>query len=111
MTTLQNVWTWLVAIALLTALLPGSSAGILGRSQQWPIERTRRVARWLAVALSITWWVVAVYGLNMAFPYDWVGATIGTPVRVLAFTAWCLSPGYFAPLIAEKISALKKRSC
>jgi hypothetical protein len=52
--------------------------------------------------------VVAVYGLKMAFPYDWVGATLGTPVRVLAFTAWCLAPGYFAPPIAERISALKK---
>ena len=104
MITLQNVFTWLFAIVILTVLLPGSSAGLLGRCQQWPLERTRRVARWLAVALSITWWVVAVYRLNMAFPYDWIGATIATPARVLAFTVWCLAPGYFAPLMAEKLN-------
>ena len=110
MIALQNALTWIVALVLLTALLPGSSAGVLGRSQQWSVERTRHIARWLAIAISIAWWAVAVYGLHMTFPCDWVGATIGTPVRDLAFSAWCIAPGYLAPLIAEKITAVKSEA-
>jgi hypothetical protein len=105
----QDVWTWLVVVALLTALIPGFAAGIVGRSRRWSMERTRRIAVWLAVGLSISWWGLAVYGLHLSFPYDWIGVTIGTPVRVLAFIAWCLSPRQFAPIVAEKVYTLKPR--
>jgi cytochrome b subunit of formate dehydrogenase len=103
MHTLRDTLTWSVSLALLTGLIPGWVAVIFARSRQWSVERTRSVARWIAVGLSISWWLTAVYGFQMLYPYDWIGATIGTPVRVLAFTAWCLSPAYLAPLIAAKV--------
>ncbi len=106
MLTLRNGLTWFAVIALVSALIPGVATGLLARPRRWPVERIRNVARWLAVGLTFSWWVVAVYGIGMKYPYDWIGASIGTPVRILAFLAWCLSPGYFAPLIAERVSTL-----
>lgn len=109
MLTMENALTWIVAVALITALIPGTTAALLGRSQSWSTNRTRTTARWLAAALSVLWWALAVYGFHSQYPFDWIGATIGTPLRVLAFLAWCLSPGYLAPLVANKVLLITKR--
>ena len=100
---LQEFFLWFALLLLLTGLLPGLAATMLARSRHWSMERTRTISRWLAGDLAVCWWFIAVYLLHMHSPYDWIGATIGTPVRVLAFTAWCLSPGYLAPYMAAKI--------
>ena len=102
MRALQDVLTWSVMMVLLTGLLPGITGAILARNRKRGVEYARSVARWLATALSLAWWFVAMHGLHLAFSLDWVGAALSTPVRVLAFTAWCLSPGYLAPAIAER---------
>lgn len=100
---LQELLLWFALLLSLTGLLPGLAATMLARSRHWGMEYTRTIARWLAASLAVGWWFVAVYSLRVQSPYDWVGATIGTPVRVLALTAWCLSPSYLAPYIAAKI--------
>ena len=105
MLTIQNALTWLVAMAFLTGLIPGIAAALVGRSQRWSPNRTRTTARGIAVALSLCWWALAVYGFHSQYPLDWIGATVGTPIRVLAFLAWCLSPGYLAPLVANNVLA------
>jgi hypothetical protein len=103
MRSLQDLLTWSVAILMLTGLIPACAAVILARARNWALEYAQSVARWIAVVLSVSWWAIAVYGLNMQFPYDWIGRTVGTPVRVMAFTAWCLAPGLLAPFLTAKV--------
>ena len=95
-------------MALLAILLPGVATGLLARSQNWSPERTQNTARYLAAGLSVAWWGAAVYGFHFASPYDWIGAQIGTPVRVFAFFAWCLSARLFPGRLREPPALLKK---
>ena len=103
MRTLQDVVTWSVSILLLTGLIPAWTAVTLARLRHWALEYAQSVARWLAASLSVSWWAVAVYGLHMQFPYDWIGRTIGTPVRVIAFTVWCIAPALLAPFLTVRV--------